>query len=105
MPKNFTVMYDKGPYDHLLLFQNYAESTDDGEGSWLILLPQGKGGKGSKSGGGGGLATGGKKAASAAGVPPSASVPSAVEAVSAILAMSPATRAAVRAALATTDDA
>jgi hypothetical protein len=102
MPKNFTVMYDKGPYDHLLLFQNYAESTDDGEGSWLILLPQGKGGKGSKSGGGGGLATGGKKAASAAGP---AAVPSAAEAVSAILAMSPATRAAVRAALATTDDA
>ena len=99
MPKNFTVMYDKGPYDHLLLFQNYAESTDDGEGSWLILLPQGKG---SKSGGGGGLATGGKKAASAAGP---AAVPSAAEAVSAILAMSPATRAAVRAALATTDDA
>ena len=99
MPKNFTVMYDKGPYDHLLLFQNYAESTDDGEGSWLILLPQGKGGKGSKSDG---LATGGKKAASAAGP---AAVPSAAEAVSAILAMSPATRAAVRAALATTDDA
>ena len=36
-PKNFSVIYDNGPYNHLLTYDNYANSPDDDEGSWLIL--------------------------------------------------------------------
>jgi hypothetical protein len=43
-PKNFSVRYDEGPYDHLLHADNYADSIDDDEGSWLIVQPA-KGGK------------------------------------------------------------
>lgn len=61
-PKNFTADYDDGPYNHLLLAEYYANSTEDDEGSWLLLrrvkgkARASKAGAGAAGGGAGGAA-------------------------------------------------